>query len=97
MLMWPDWNKLYAAWDCLYYGEPFSDEQWEALNNAKSTAEREELVRKFREEYMKNIDLVNWKPLESKAEVMEKPVEVAKVEESIEDVKTEKPTKKKGK
>lgn len=91
MLAWPDWAKLYGEWNCLYYGVPFSDEQWKILDNAKSPAEREELLRKMREDYMKDRDLATG---ELKKE--EKPVkeEVKEVEESIEDVK---PTKKKGK
>lgn len=102
MLMWPDWNKLYAKWDCLYFGVPFSDEQWVALNGAKSPTDREALVRKFREEYMKDRDIVTWelkKPEEKVEEPKEEVEEEAKieVEESIEDVKPAKPSKKKGK
>ena len=33
MQTWPDWNKLYANWQCLYYGVAFSDEQWQALDS----------------------------------------------------------------
>lgn len=97
MLAWPDWAKLYAEGNCLYYGEPFSDEQWRILDNAKSEAERGELLRKMREEYMKNRDLATGeliKEPEVKEEVKE---EVEEIEESIEDVKPSKPTKKKGK
>jgi hypothetical protein len=99
MLAWPDWNKLYAAWNCLYYWEPRSDEQWEALDNAKSVVEREALVRKFREEYLKNRDIATWKLLESAKveEVKEEPKEEEQVEVSIEDVKPAKTTTKKGK
>ena len=90
MLAWPDWAKLYGEWNCLYYGVPFSDEQWKILDNAKSPAEREELLRKMREDYMKDRDLAT-------GELIKKPEEkeeVKEVEESIEDVK---PAKKKGK
>lgn len=103
MLIWPDWNKLYAKWDCLYYGEAWSDEQWEALNNAKTKEDREALVRKFREEYLKNRDIVTGKLKEElKAETpIEEPTEEAEeapeVEESIEDVKPVKKNTKKGK
>jgi len=90
MLAWPDWAKLYGEWNCLYYGVPFSDEQWKILDNAKSPAEREELLRKMREDYMKDRDLATGE-LIKKPEVKE---EVKEVEESIEDVK---PAKKKGK
>lgn len=93
MLAWPDWAKLYGEWNCLYYGVPFSDEQWKILDNAKSPAEREELLRKMREDYMKNIDIATGelKKPAAKEEVKEE------VEESIEDVEIVKPTKKKGK
>lgn len=93
MLAWPDWSKLYGEGNCLYYGVPFSDEQWKILDNAKSPAEREELLRKMREDYMKNIDIATGevKKPEVKEEVK---TEEETVEESIEDVK---PTKKKGK
>ena len=100
MLMWPDWNKLYANGQCLYFGVPFTDEQWASLNNAKSKSEKEELVRKWREEYLSNRDVVTWelKKPEVKAE---EPVEDVKadpeIEESIEDVKPVKSSKKKGK
>jgi len=90
MLAWPDWAKLYGEGNCLYYGVPFSDEQWKILDAAKSPAEREELLRKMREDYMKDRDLAT-------GELIKKPVEkeeVKEVEESIEDVK---PAKKKGK
>ena len=92
MLNWPDWNKLYANGQCLYFGVPFSDEQWKAIDGAKNESEKNELIRKFREEYLKSIDTVTWevkKPVKEE-KVEEKPIE----EESIEDVK---PTKKKGK
>ena len=94
MLAWPDWAKLYAEGNCLYYGVPFSDEQWAALDAAKSPAEREELLRKMRDEYMKTIDIATGelKKPEVKEEVKEEVVE-----ESIEDVEIAKPTKKKGK
>lgn len=100
MLIWPDWNKLYADWNCLYYWVPFSDEQWRELDKMTNTADRENLVRKFREEYMKNRDLATGKLKEETPVVEETPVEeVAEEvtpteEESIEDVT---PTKKKGK
>lgn len=97
MLTWPDWNKLYAKGQCLYYGVPFSDEQWAELDTAKTKAEKDSLIRKWREEYLKDRDIVTWE--------LKKPEEVEEVataedatetaeEESIEDVK---PTKKKGK
>ena len=91
MLTWPDWNKLYAKWQCLYYGVPFSDEQWAKLDTAKTKAEKDSLIRKWREEYLKDRDIVTGelkKPEETTEEATEE------VEESIEDVK---PTKKKGK
>ena len=90
MLAWPDWNKLYADWNCLYYGVPFSDEQWEKINKAESVADREQLVRNFREEYMKNRDLATGELKKEPEKVEPETVE----EESIEDVK---PAKKKGK
>ena len=90
MLAWPDWAKLYGEWNCLYYGVPFSDEQWKILDNAKSPAEREELLRKMREDYMKDRDLATGELIKKPAEKEE----VKEVEESIEDVK---PAKKKGK
>jgi len=97
MLTWPDWNKLYAKGQCLYYGVPFSDEQWAKLDTAKTKAEKDSLIRKWREEYLKDRDIVTGE--------LKKPEEVEEVataedatetaeEESIEDVK---PTKKKGK
>lgn len=99
MLTWPDWNKLYAKWQCLYYGVPFSDEQWAKLDTAKTKAEKDSLIRKWREEYLKDRDIVTGelkKPEETPVE--ETPTEeveaTEEVEESIEDVK---PTKKKGK
>lgn len=98
MLNWPDWNKLYANWQCLYFWVPFSDEQWKAIDWAANDAEKNELIRKFREEYLANRDIVTWelkKPvIEEKAEEIE-PEEV--IEESIEDVKPAKSSKKKGK
>lgn len=51
-MIWPDWNKLFAEWNCLYYGVPFSDAQRDALNNAKTEVEREQLVNWFRKEYL---------------------------------------------
>ena len=100
MLMWPDWNKLYANGQCLYFGVPFSDEQWNQLNAAKSQSDKDALVRKWREEYLKDRDVVTWelKKPEVKAEEPVKEVEVKEeIEESIEDVKPTKSTKKKGK
>ena len=100
MQTWPDWNKLYAKGQCLYYWVAFSDEQWEALNAAKSEAERDNLVRKYREEYMANRDVLTGelkKPVEEvKEEVKEEVVEekVEEIEESIEDVKPVKKSKK---
>lgn len=93
MLAWPDWAKLYGEWNCLYYGVPFSDEQWKILDNAKSPAEREELLRKMRDEYMKTIDIATGE-LKKPAENPVEKEEIKEVEESIEDVK---PAKKKGK
>lgn len=97
MLNWPDWNKLYANWQCLYFWVPFSDEQWKAIDWAANDAEKNELIRKFREEYLANRDIVTWelkKPVKEE-KVEERPVEETPIEEeSIEDVK---PTKKKGK
>lgn len=84
MLMWPDWNKLYANGQCLYFGVPFSDEQWNQLNAAKAQSDKDELVRKWREEYLKDRDVVTWE--------LKKPEEKAE-----EDVKPAKSTKKKGK
>lgn len=98
MLNWPDWNKLYANWQCLYFWVPFSDEQWKAIDWAANDAEKNELIRKFREEYLANRDIVTWelkKPVEE--EKVEEPKEDVEIEESIEDVKPAKPTKKKGK
>lgn len=97
MQLGPDWNKLYAKWDCLYYGVAFSDEQWTALNGAKSVAERDALVRKFREEYLKDRDVLTGELLKSaevepKEELIEESPE--EVEESIEDVKPVKKSKK---
>lgn len=92
MQTWPDWNKLYAKGQCLYYGVAFSDEQWEALNAAKSEADRDALVRKYREEYMANRDVLTGelkKPVEEKVEE-----KVEEIEESIEDVKPVKKSKK---
>lgn len=98
MLNWPDWNKLYANWQCLYFWVPFSDEQWKAIDWAKNDSEKNELIRKFREEYLANRDIVTGelkKPV--KEEKVEEPKEDVEIEESIEDVKPVKPTKKKGK
>ena len=98
MLNWPDWNKLYANWQCLYFWVPFSDEQWKAIDWAKSDSEKNELIRKFREEYLANRDIVTGElknPV--KEEKVEDPKEDVEIEESIEDVKPAKPTKKKGK
>lgn len=92
MLAWPDWNKLYADWNCLYYWVPFTDEQRKELNKATNPADRENLVRKFREEYMKDRDLATGK-LKVEPENIETEPEIVE-EDSIEDVK---PTKKKGK
>ena len=92
MQTWPDWNKLYAKGQCLYYGVAFSDEQWDALNAAKNDADRDALVRKYREEYMANRDVLTGelkKPVEE-----EKVEEVKEIEESIEDVKPVKKSKK---
>ena len=102
MLNWPDWNKLYANGQCLYYGVPFSDEQWAKLDTAKTKAEKDSLIRKWREEYLKDRDIVTGelkKPEETPVEETTDEVEATEevVEESIEDVKVEKPTKKKGK
>ena len=105
MLIWPDWNKLYAKWDCLYYWEPRSDEQWKALNEAKSVEEKEALIRKFREEYLKNRDIVTWEIKKEAEKSLETPIEEPAeeavtedpAEESIEDVKPVKKTNKKGK
>jgi len=104
MLMWPDWNKLYANGQCLYFGVPFSDEQWEQLNKAKAQADKDELIRGWREEYLKGRDIVTWelkKPEEKAEEPVKEVVEEVKadpeIEESIEDVKPAKSTKKKGK
>lgn len=105
MLAWPDWNKLYAEGNCLYYGVAFSDEQWAKLEKAENPADREKLVREFREEFMKNRDLATGELKKETPVIPEKPnpddehiVAVEwlenEVEESIEDVK---PTKKKGK
>ena len=96
MLNWPDWNKLYANGQCLYFWVPFSDEQWDAINWATNESDKNELIRKFREEYLKDRDVVTWelkKPAkEEKSELTDE--ENVVIEESIEDVK---PTKKKGK
>ena len=95
MLAWPDWNKLYAEWNCLYYGVAFSDEQWAKLEKAESKEDREKLVREFREEFMKNRDLATGElksELTTEENVKIEPETVE--EETIEDVK---PTKKKGK
>ena len=100
MLVWPDWNKLYAKGQCLYYWVPFSDEQWAELNAQTSEAKKEELIRKWREEYLSKRDIVTGKlkeevkapapaPVETKAE---EPKE-KKAEESIEDVKPSKAKK----
>ena len=103
MLMWPDWNKLYANWQCLYFWVPFSDEQRKLLNQANEV-KKNELIRKWREEYLSNRDVITGelkKPAKEQAVepevVEEKAEEVSEVEESIEDVKPAKPTKKKGK
>ena len=105
MLIWPDWNKLYVEWKCLYYWEAWSDEQWKALDGAKTKEERDALVRKFREEYLKNRDIVTGKIKEDAKKSLESPIEepteeveeAPEVEESIEDVKPVKKTTKKGK
>ncbi len=99
MLMWPDWNKLYANGQCLYFGVPFSDEQWEQLNKAKTQADKDELIRSWREEYLKGRDVVTWELKKPEEKAEEPVVEEVKpeVEESIEDVKPTKSTKKKGK
>lgn len=99
MLRWPDWNKLYAKWQCLYFGVPFSDAQWDELNNAKSEDKKNELIRKWREEYLKNRDVITGK-LKEEVKV-EKPApapveeaqEEAPVEEPVEDEKTNKAKK----
>ena len=94
MQTWPDWNKLYAKGQCLYYWVPFSDEQWAALMMSKNEADRDALVRKYREEYMANRDVLTGelkKPVEEKVEEVE---EVKEIEESIEDVKPVKKSKK---
>jgi hypothetical protein len=96
MLRWPDWNKLYAKWQCLYFGVPFSDAQWDELNNAKSEDKKNELIRKWREEYLKNRDVITGK-LKEEVKV-EKPTpapveEEAPVEEPVEDEKTTKAKK----
>ena len=98
MLMWPDWNKLYANGQCLYFGVPFSDDQWAELNKA-SDAEKKELIRKWREAYLSNRDVVTWELKKPEEKAEEPVVEEVKpeVEESIEDVKPTKSTKKKGK
>ena len=99
MLNWPDWNKLYANWQCLYFWVPFTDEQWGQLEKANES-EKAELIRAWRENYLKNVDIVTGKQKEEvKEEVKE---EIASdwqrpEEESIEDVKPAKTTKKKGK
>ena len=105
MLIWPDWNKLYAEWKCLYYWEAWSDEQWKALDEAKDVTEKEALIRKFREEYLKNRDIVTGKLKEEMKKSVETPIEepteeveeAPEVEASIEDVKPVKKTTKKGK
>ena len=98
MLNWPDWNKLYANGQCLYFWVPFSDEQWKAIDGAKNESDKNDLIRKFREEYLKGRDIVTWElKKEVKEEKAEELEEKAEIEESIEDVKVEKPTKKKGK
>lgn len=97
MLTWPDWNKLYAKGQCLYYGVPFSDEQWAKLDTAKTKAEKDSLIRKWREEYLKDRDIVTGelkKPEETPVEETPTEETTEEVEETIEDVK---PTKKKGK
>ena len=101
MLNWPDWNKLYANWQCLYFWVPFSDEQWQALDNAANESDKNDLVRKFREEYLKDRDIVTGelkKPAETevkeKAESDEDRVSESTAEESIEDVKPVKKAKK---
>ena len=94
MQTWPDWNKLYAKGQCLYYGVAFSDEQWEALNNAKNEVERDNLVRKYREEYMANRDVLTGELKKPVEEVEEEKEEVEEIEESIEDVKPVKKSKK---
>jgi len=108
MLVWPDWNKLYAKWQCLYFWVPFTDEQWSKLNACKTQVEKDKLIREWREEYMKNVDLVNGKLLQSaevkpakaepvveqQEETAEEPAEEEPVmEESIEDVKPAKAKK----
>jgi hypothetical protein len=90
MLVWPDWNTLYAQWNCLYYGVPFTDDQWKQLDAAANKAAREKLVREFREDYMKNRDLVTWELLKSaKVEVKPEPVE-EEPEEIVKPAKTKK-------
>ena len=96
MLNWPDWNKLYANWQCLYFWVPFSDEQWKAIDWAKNESEKNEIIRKYREEYLANRDVVTWelkKPADTEVKAKADTGE-STAEESIEDVK---PTKKKGK
>ena len=99
MLTWPDWNKLYSKGQCLYYWVPFSDEQWAKLDATKTQAEKDSLIREWREEYLKDRDVITGE-LKAPAKVeqpTEQPTEETveeTVEESIEDVK---PTKKKGK
>lgn len=109
MQTWPDWNKLYANGQCLYYGVAFSDEQWTALDNAKNETERDSLVRKFREEYMKNRDVLTGelkKPAETevkgKAETSESTADTSTIEDDtlneLEEIWEIKPAKaKKGK
>lgn len=100
MLRWPDWNKLYAKWQCLYFGVPFSDDQWDELNKAKSEDKRNELIRKWREDYLKNRDVITGKLKEevkvekpAPAPVEEEAQEEAPVEEPVEDEKTTKAKK----
>lgn len=55
MMIWPDWTKLYDKGLCLAYGVSFSDEQQAKIDKVETQAEKEELVREFREEYQKKL------------------------------------------
>lgn len=55
MMIWPDWTKLYDKGQCLAYWVPFSDEQQTQIDEAETQAEKEALVREFREEYQKKL------------------------------------------
>ena len=77
MMIWPDWTKLYDKGQCLAYGVPFSDEQQTQIDEAETQAEKEALVREFREEYQKKLKEEHTK-LENGPEKVGKPEKESK-------------------